>query len=836
MSYFHSPTFKDQDKTRSSLIIFGILWTIIIAVTLRETIDLALFPENTLRWLSIILIVDISCMILLRLNKKGLSKLCGILLTLILWALFIVLLVTGKGLNDSTTPAFLIVIAFSGIVLGRNGIWITCLCFIFTVTILSLLEASKGSLTRLFFPEMFSTLMDYVFYAVIIAVVTNLDLRSTRKAYINLATETIEREKTEHALQDNEVFTNQLIDAIETIVIVLDSIGNVILFNRGAEAITDYSWSEINNKKDFGKLFKNDIPYFFINTDSDEDGLFFEGPIITKSGYEKCIYWNKTKIIIKNNALAYIFTGFNVTEKKLHEHRLERITSVSSALRQAQTHEEITHIVLEQIGKLFNTKFVSILFPENYGKYVVVSNLNIGFQKMIEKMISRDKDLSAVFGIDTYLDNNFNYDYLSLDFPEILNSHSLLCTPLVVREQRIGYLLISRNEIIEFEDRKAFEAIADIASNAIYRSTTFEKMKEDVQRLDALHKIDLALSVHLDGSLIVDTLFQQLDNSLKPKAIYFYLLDNELKILHLLKNKGAAIHFDDHLLIGKSLAGTAVLLKSAIQIADLSLNEEIEENKFNIQKEDRTTYYGFPLIANNKVRGVLELFFTLNNQLDKDWQKFIQIICDQVAIALDDVDLVENLKEINQELALAYDMTIEGWSHALDLRDKETEGHSKRVTDLAIQLARAVGVDDIDLIQIKRGSLLHDIGKMGVPDGILLKPGPLSDEERQIMQRHPQYAYEMLCSIDYLKKAIEIPFCHHENWDGTGYPRKLKGVEIPLSARIFSIVDVWDAITSDRPYRLAWSKDKAINYLRENAGKQFDPQIIKVFFRMIKKS
>ncbi len=195
-----------------------------------------------------------------------------------------------------------------------------------------------------------------------------------------------------------------------------------------------------------------------------------------------------------------------------------------------------------------------------------------------------------------------------------------------------------------------------------------------------------------------------------------------------------------------------------------------------------------------------------------------------------------NLKrsvEQAEELAQAYDVTLEGWARALELRDELTEGHTRRVTEMTLKLARLLKLSDADLVQIRRGAFLHDIGKMGIPDAILHKPGPLTDEERNIIEQHTQYAYDMLSKIPFLQDAIDIPYCHHEHWDGHGYPRGLKGERIPLFARIFAVVDVWDALTSDRPYRRAWKKAEARQYILDRAGTQFDPRMVEVFLLFI---
>jgi putative nucleotidyltransferase with HDIG domain len=210
----------------------------------------------------------------------------------------------------------------------------------------------------------------------------------------------------------------------------------------------------------------------------------------------------------------------------------------------------------------------------------------------------------------------------------------------------------------------------------------------------------------------------------------------------------------------------------------------------------------------------------------------ISAFADQAAVAIDSARLFEELQESHRELEKAYQATLEGWVRALDLRDKETEGHTQRVTVLTERLARSMGVSEDALIHITRGALLHDIGKMGIPDGILLKPSGLTEEERKLIQRHPVYAYEMLSPIDFLLPAIDIPYCHHERWDGTGYPRGLKGEEIPFAARIFPVVDVWDALTSNRPYRKALPHEEVRQRIKADSGKHFDPVVVTAFMEL----
>jgi HD-GYP domain-containing protein (c-di-GMP phosphodiesterase class II) len=244
---------------------------------------------------------------------------------------------------------------------------------------------------------------------------------------------------------------------------------------------------------------------------------------------------------------------------------------------------------------------------------------------------------------------------------------------------------------------------------------------------------------------------------------------------------------------------------------------------------------GIPLIAHGEIIGYITLDSLQVHAFDQNSAALAQTFALHAAAAINNIQLFENLQHSNQELSLAYDTTLAGWAKALELRDKETHGHTNRVTDLTMELAQFIGISKADMVHLRRGVLLHDIGKMGVPDEILHKEGPLNDKEWIEMRKHPQYAFDLLYPISFLRPSLDIPYSHHEWWDGSGYPQKLKGEEIPLAARIFAVVDVWDALLSDRPYRKAWNKTKVAKYLRDQAGTHFDPNVVEIFLKMIDK-
>jgi putative nucleotidyltransferase with HDIG domain len=283
--------------------------------------------------------------------------------------------------------------------------------------------------------------------------------------------------------------------------------------------------------------------------------------------------------------------------------------------------------------------------------------------------------------------------------------------------------------------------------------------------------------------------------------------------------------------VGEGYAGLAVLERRPIFTSNLGeTGTAFVTGRVELATTEMfQSYHVIPLFSKGTVRGVLETFHRTRFDPDEDWKDYFESLASQAAIAIDNAELFNSLQKSNLDLIVAYDATIEGWSRALDLRDRETEGHTQRVAGMALDLAKVIGVKEDKLLHMRRGALLHDIGKMGIPDKILFKKGPLDNIEWEIMQKHPVFAYEMLSPIKYLGPALDIPYCHHERWDGTGYPRKLAGEQIPLAARIFAVADVWDALTSKRPYREAWSKEKTYTYIQENSGSHFDPAVIEAF-------
>jgi PAS domain S-box-containing protein len=409
--------------------------------------------------------------------------------------------------------------------------------------------------------------------------------------------------------------------------------------------------------------------------------------------------------------------------------------------------------------------------------------------------------------------------------------------PLIARGNIIGYITIDSMKVGAYNDHDATLAstFAHQAAVAIENARLYERGEQQIRQLTVLRDIDSAISSSFDLRIILNLLIGNAVHELNVDAVVILLYNPDIMSLYVFASSGLNnTQFDTatSIRIGENLAGHVVIQRKLVQIENLADMTDFHPAKY-ISEENFISYFGVPLISKGQIKGVMEVYSRNKCNPDPDWLNFLQTLAGQAAIAIDNVQLFRNLQRTNQELTLAYDTTLAGWGRALELRDKETQGHTDRVVELTLELARRMGVGGEELTNIMRGTMLHDIGKMGVPDHILHKPGPLTEEEWEIMQQHPQYAFDLMNPIPYLRQAVDVPYAHHERWDGSGYPRGLKGEEIPLAARIFAVVDVWDALLYERVYRDAWPEEKVIDYLKSTAGIELDPYIVTKFLELI---
>ncbi len=362
-----------------------------------------------------------------------------------------------------------------------------------------------------------------------------------------------------------------------------------------------------------------------------------------------------------------------------------------------------------------------------------------------------------------------------------------------------------------------------------------EHLKRQLERLATLRAIDAAITSSLDLRYGMDVLVDLSLRQLKADAEAVLTFERGEGRLTFLTGQGFRTDAVSaaRLELWELHDGPKAPEGWALSVDDLNALEAGCPRRALMEAEAFRSYHAAPLVARDQVCGVLEVYGRDPFTPDQEWLDFFETVAGQAAVAIDNLSLFESTQRSYVELARTYDTTLEGWSHALELRDRETQGHATRVVDMTVRLAQALGVGEADLVHVRRGALLHDIGKMGIPDAILLKPGALTPEEWQIMRRHPQLAADLLTPIAFLRPALDIPFCHHEHWDGSGYPRGLKGEEIPLAARMFAVVDAWDGLRNARPYREAWPPERVREHLRMEAGRSFDPVVVAAFLELV---
>jgi|GEM_PF-481202 len=571
---------------------------------------------------------------------------------------------------------------------------------------------------------------------------------------------------------------------------------------------------------------------------------------------KKRIVLNSTAPLLdeKKAVEGAIVVNADITDRILAQEALERhlteleaLYQASSALRIAQTTEEFLPILLDQTLSALKTDSGDIWLYDPILQQLkrVVAR---GWLTSVEEtaIMPGEGIIGNIFTSgQTHITTEIASDPIAKEpvSGKLLAGWGGAGIPIRVADQIVGVLYVSVQlpRLISDEDMRLIKSMVEMAGVALQRVRMHNETMRHIEQLQALQSVAGAITTSLDLNLILTVVLEKITKQLGVDAADVLLFNPHLHTLEYAASRGFRRRGIErtNLRLGEGLSGKAALNRRILRTVNLEKAIDVKSCP-SFAEEGFVSHIAVPLIAKGQVKGVLEILHRsalpgadASSPMNNEWLNFLNTLAEQTAIAIDNAQMFEGLQRSNMELALAYDATIEGWSHAMDLRDKETEGHTLRVTELTMRLGRVLGIPESESVHLRRGALLHDIGKIGVPDNILLKPGPLTDDEWVIMRQHPQLAYEMLSPIPYLQQSLDIPYCHHERWDGSGYPRGLKGTEIPLSARIFAVIDVWDALRSDRPYRNAWPVEETRRYILEHSGTMFDPQVVEVFLREI---
>lgn len=666
-----------------------------------------------------------------------------------------------------------------------------------------------------------------------------------------------EHRRAEEALHESEAQYRLLVDNLNHGLIVVNPDGLINFVNPRFCEMLGYSHNEIlgHHARDFLEPGNWEILKAQLINGQNGEIKPYELVLTKKQGQKVITLFTPMPI---SNASAQIHSSFavvtDITDRKLaeaqakeHLNSLNLLIAGVGKLAKIRDPNAMVPEICQLVVEAFDTQLVWLGQLESGNRVAALywageradclKDVAMGLDNPLLKIGPTGQALQT--GVPVLL-NQFNQmdDLANGDIAtQIQNYQSLGAFPLIRDQQVFACLNIysRRPNFFTPERVDLLQAFASISAAAMENARLSAKAEKHLKQIQALRQIELSISGSLDLRITLNVLLDQLIEQLKIDAAGIMLFNSHtLSLEH-----GASQGFRSKTIsrgripLGKGLSGRVALERQPLLITDLT---ELTDDNLDFpmfREEEFVTYYGVPLINKGQIKGVIGIYHRSRFKADDEIAEFLEALTGQAAIAIDNATLVNDMQRSHIDLSLAYEATLEGWAKALELRDFETKGHSQRVTTLTIKLARALGVEDRDLAHIYRGALLHDIGKIAVPDSILRKSGPLTPDEWSIMRQHPFYAQELLAPITYLRAAIDIPFCHHERWDGSGYPRGLKGEAIPLGARIFAIADVWDALCSDRPYRRSWPHTLITDYLKDQAGKLFDPKIVEVFLKII---
>jgi response regulator RpfG family c-di-GMP phosphodiesterase len=430
---------------------------------------------------------------------------------------------------------------------------------------------------------------------------------------------------------------------------------------------------------------------------------------------------------------------------------------------------------------------------------------------------------------DTYKDPR----YIMVD-PDV---RSMILASVEHEDHLLGVLAMSGLRVNAFNPQaeRLLNLYANEVAVAMENARLFNEAQVHLKRSQSLRSIDHSITASFDLQTTLNVMLDQFITQLGIDAVDVLLINSSSQTLHYVAGRGfrtAALQ-QVHVKIGAGPAGKAAFDRDILLAPDLVNEPDWCAHAPQLASEGFVSYFAVPFTSKGLVKGVLEIYSRSLMTPDREWLDFLESLEHQLTAAIENANMFDELRQSNTELIETYDDTLQTWVRGIDQHDRETWDHTRRVLEKTLLLAKLLGATKEELVHIRRGALLHDLGKIAIPDSILLKPGPLNEDEWALMRKHPVYAYEMIYPIAYLRPVVDIPYFHHEKWDGSGYPRGLTAGLIPKSVRIFSVVDVWVSLTSPRIYRTEpWTEEKARQYLLDRSGKDFDPVVVETFLKL----
>ncbi|MEJ5315241.1 MULTISPECIES: HD domain-containing phosphohydrolase [Anaerolinea] len=791
------------------------------------------------------------------------SRVIRLLLFGVFWVHYTIIMLFTGGVHSPMAGMMLILIYVSGLLLGFKGSLVSIVLGA-GVLLLSLSVEQAGLLPSSTVPitPVMEVLFRFLIGAIFILIVyfTNHMLANYQRM---LEIELAQRQATQNALALQTAQMQMVLEKSFDAFILIDETGRVAEWNPGAERLLGYPRAEMQGQATVKVLEHIALPAYrtppalskltraFTEALKTGKSPFFnrktEARFLHASGQVRICELNSFALPTPQGYRIGMVLRDVTVEREAQEQlrlRLKHLEALNRISTLAREQSQVTVFLERVMDILLET------LDAPAGGIAQVDRENQCFQALavrgwakpfegktfplrgglVEKAFERDY---PIFSEDLHNDPGSNKDITRL----IPAGWRAVLAPLRAGQEHLGVLLISVEHPRLFTEAEVrlVQTAGDIIGSVLRRAQLDAEVHTRLEQLASLHEIDTAISSSHNLKATANILLQQCLRTLKVDAALLYEFDPLHFHLDCVATMGLNTTRLEHIRVrpGESLVGKAMLegKLSGGKVEWTTLPEGSHDRL--MWEKGFQQIFTVPLVSKSRVVGVLEVCRRKVSPAPQEWLELLNTLAGQAAIAIENARLFEDLQRTNAELTTAYDATLEGWALALGLRDSNTEDHTRRVVEASVELGKAMGLSHEDLIQLRRGAILHDIGKLGIPDTILLKPSFLTEEEREIMRRHTLYAREWLARIPYLRPAMDIPTFHHEHWDGSGYPYGLRGEQIPLAARIFSVVDVWDALSTDRPYRKAWPREKVLQYIQAQAGLQFDPQVVKTFVQII---
>jgi len=599
-----------------------------------------------------------------------------------------------------------------------------------------------------------------------------------------------------------------LLDPLRLAAVILDPHQLICYCNRYFLEVTGWKNEDLVGKDWFTTLIPAELHlplkvFYSASLNNARTSSSTTHEVLTQAQERRMFEWNNTTLMSSNGEPTGIISiGIDITTHLQVELNFERSQ--------------------ETARNIFNALPDLIYIINTDGK---IASVNQAFTTVF------DKPIHEIIGSSVL---NFIPPDQAKNFAEMLAG--VLKTGKAIRRERVTPYVSFRDWINPILDEKGQVSQVAISTRDITQQKKVEASEREQNQLaQALRATAEALTTEINLDDLLDAILENIEKVVPHDSANIMLVESGIaRVVRMrgLPSQGSSSYVKN---LQLSIHDTPSLrYMDETHLPMLMADTAIHPDWLKIPETAWiSSYIGAPIHMNDHLFGFIGVNSQTKNFFNQTHAERLQAFAYQAAIAFNNAEMFKRLQDAHISLSQAYDETIAGWARALEMRDKMTEGHTRRVSKLAVQLAQKMGISGEDLLLINRGSQLHDIGKIAIPDSILRKPGPLSPSEWEIMHQHPRFANDMLSRIDYLKSALVIPYCHHEKWDGSGYPQGIKGDEIPLPARIFAVVDVWDALQYERSYSIPWEKQKVIDYIRSESGKHFDPAIVEIFLGMV---